>query len=45
MKSIDRHILSMLLLLAAGITLPAQAETLAMDYKQLMREFVQRISR
>ncbi|MQY77256.1 MAG: hypothetical protein GH155_06460 [Spirochaeta sp.] len=45
MKSIYRHLLSGLILFAAGIALPAQAEATARDYKQLMREFVQKISR
>ncbi len=44
-KSIYRHLLSGLILFAAGMALPVQAETAAMDYKQLMREFVQKISR
>lgn len=45
MRSIYRHIFSGLILLTAGIVLPAQAEATARDYKQLMRQFVQKISR
>jgi len=44
MKSIYSHILSGVIFFAAGIALPAQAEATARDYKQLMREFVQKIS-
>lgn len=45
MRSIYSHILSGLLLFAAGIALPVHAEDVARNYKQLMREFVQKISR
>jgi cysteinyl-tRNA synthetase len=45
MRSIYRHLLSGLILFTAGIALPAQADSTAGDYKQLMREFVQKISR
>jgi len=45
MRSICRHMLSGLILFAAGIALPVQAEAAPRDYKQLMREFVQKISR
>ena len=45
MKSIYRYLFSGLIFLAAGTALPVQSEGAAPDYKQLMREFVQKISR
>ncbi len=45
MKSVFRSVFLGLIVFAAGITLQAQAQGSSRDYKQLMREFVQRISR